>query len=191
MTVSPRLMNTDDLGVIAVGTDDARLSDARTSLAHTHGLADITDEGALAALNTVGTAQIDAGAVSPAKTNFSPAGGDSGKFLKATGAGTVAWDAPTASVAISTTTIAFTDGDTARRVTVTDATVNAASKVIATVRRPDTTDDSADRGYVYIPNVVKCASGSFDVLIACLDLSGMDPTAMPPNETITLCYQVA
>lgn len=35
--------------------------------AHTHTLADITDEGALAALNTVGTAQIDGDAVTYAK----------------------------------------------------------------------------------------------------------------------------
>lgn len=35
--------------------------------AHTHTLADITDEGALASLNTVGTAQIDADAVTYAK----------------------------------------------------------------------------------------------------------------------------
>lgn len=116
-----------------------------------------------------------------------PSGGGTANYMRADGT----WAAPTASVAISTTSVAFTDGDTARRVTVTDAAVTAASKIIATVRRPDTTNDSEDRGYLYIPNVVKCASGSFDVLIACLDIGGMDPTMNPPNETITLCYQVA
>lgn len=54
-------------GTTACAGNDARLSDARTPTTHTHGLADITDEGALAALNTVGTAQIDAGAVTYAK----------------------------------------------------------------------------------------------------------------------------
>ena len=47
--------------------NDARLSDARTPLAHTHPLSDITGDGALAALNTVGTAEIDNDAVSYAK----------------------------------------------------------------------------------------------------------------------------
>lgn len=50
-----------------IASTDSRLSDARTPLGHSHSLSDITDEGALAALNTVGTAQIDAGAVTYAK----------------------------------------------------------------------------------------------------------------------------
>lgn len=116
-----------------------------------------------------------------------PSGGGTTNYLRADGT----WTAPSAVVAISTANVAFTDGDTARRVTITDAAVSAASKVLCSVRRPDTTDDSADRGYLYIPNVVKCASGSFDVLIACLDIGGMDPTEKPPSETITLLYQVA
>lgn len=102
------------------------------------------------------------------------------------------YEIPTGSGAsISTVSVPFTDGDTARRLTVVDATVTPASKVMITVRRPDTADDSADGGYIYVPNVVKCAAGSFDVLIACLDIGGMDPTMKPPNETITLNYQVA
>lgn len=47
--------------------NDARLSDARTPTAHTHAIADLTDDGALAALNTVGTTQIDNDAVTNAK----------------------------------------------------------------------------------------------------------------------------
>ncbi len=47
--------------------DDSRLSDARTPTAHTHPLADITDSGALAAKNTVNTADIDNDAVTYAK----------------------------------------------------------------------------------------------------------------------------
>lgn len=82
-------------GTTACAGNDARLSDARTPTAHTHGLADITDDGALAALNTVNTAQIDDGAVTPAKTSFSPTAPEAGKYLKATGAGTVAWDTVT------------------------------------------------------------------------------------------------
>ena len=48
------------VSIAAAGTDYAAAS-------HTHVLADITDEGALAALNTVGTAQIDNDAVTYAK----------------------------------------------------------------------------------------------------------------------------
>lgn len=52
--------------------DDADAGTVRTTIgaaatAHTHSLADITDEGALASLNTVGTAQIDNDAVTYAK----------------------------------------------------------------------------------------------------------------------------
>jgi hypothetical protein len=92
---------------------------------------------------------------------------------------------------VASTSVAFTDGDTLRRVTVSDAAVAASSKIIATVRRPDTANDSADSGYLYLPNVVRVATGAFDVLIACLDWGFDDPTLNPPNETVTLCYQVA
>lgn len=93
------------------------------------------------------------------------------------------------SVAVSSADIAFTDGDTMRRVTITDAGVGATSKIVGTIRRADTADDSADRGYVYTCNVVKVAAGSFDVLVACLD-PYLDPTQMPPNETVKFYYVV-
>lgn len=47
--------------------NDSRLSDARTPLAHTHALADITDEGALASKNTIATNDIDNNAVTNTK----------------------------------------------------------------------------------------------------------------------------
>lgn len=91
---------------------------------------------------------------------------------------------------VATTTIAFTDGDTFRRVTVTDANVLSTSNIVATVRRPNTTDDSADPGYIYIVNVVRVAAGAFDVDVACLGWGFDDPTEKPPNETVTLCYTI-
>jgi hypothetical protein len=112
---------------------------------------------------------------------------NAGNFLR----GDRSWAAPTATVAISTVNVPFTDGDTARRVTVTDAAVGAADKIICSVRRPDSADDSADAGYVYLANVVRIAAGAFDVLLCCLDLSGGDPTERPPNETVVLEYQRA
>lgn len=50
-----------------VTDDDTRMTDARTPTAHTHTLAEITDSGALAALDTVGTTEIDDNAVTGAK----------------------------------------------------------------------------------------------------------------------------
>lgn len=118
--------------------------------------------------------------------------GSSGTYLKSNGASSIpSFEAPTASVAISTASVAFTDGDTARRVTVTDAAVSATSKILCSIMRPTTTDDSADQGYVYDANVVKRDTGSFDVYLRCTDIGGEDCTERPPNETVTLCYQVA
>jgi hypothetical protein len=91
---------------------------------------------------------------------------------------------------ISTYSVAFTDGDTIKRVTITDAGVAAASKIVATVRRPDS-EDASDKGYLYLLNVVKIASGSFDVLITALDWGVGDCADDPPNETIVVEYMVA
>ena len=55
---------TDEISVAGLS---GLLADGQTALAHTHAIADLTDDGALAALNTVGTAQIDADAVTYAK----------------------------------------------------------------------------------------------------------------------------
>lgn len=115
--------------------------------------------------------------------------GASGTFLKANGASSApTFEAP--SVSISSASVAFTDGDTARRATIADAAVTAASKIIASVRRPDTVAAS-DPGYIYHANVVSIGSGTFDVNVVCLDWSGQDCTEIPPNETVTLYYQVA
>lgn len=91
---------------------------------------------------------------------------------------------------VATASIAFTDGDTLRRVTITDANVLSTSNIVCTIRRPNSTDDSADQGYLYIANVVEVVVGAFDVLVACLDWGFDDPTQKPPNETVTLCYTI-
>jgi hypothetical protein len=188
-----------------MGTTTGWVANGEAAAAHTHTLADITDEGALAALSTVGTSQIDGDAVTYAKMQNVSA---ESKLLgrgQGSGAGDVqeltlgtnltmsgtTLNAAAGSVSISSASIAFTDGDTARRVTIADAAVSATSKIMCCVCRPTTADDSADRGYVYTANVVARASGTFDVLATCLNIGGLDPTENPPNETITLYYQVA
>lgn len=83
--------------------------------------------------------------------------------------------------------VAFTDGDTLKRVTVTDAAVVPASKIVGTIRRPNVSE-ADDRGYIYTHNIVNIGTGSFDVLIACLGWGFDDPTQLPPNETIVFSY---
>lgn len=139
----------------------------KANVAHTHDAADIIS-------GTVATARLGSGAAGPTT------------FLR----GDQTWGAPTAVVAISSATVAITDGDSARRVTITDAAVVPASKIILTVKRPDTTD-ATDPGIVYVPTVVRVGTGDFDVLLMALGLSGDDPTGIVPSETITLYYQVA
>lgn len=153
---------------LGLGTAATEASSAFAAASHTHAAADITS-------GTMATARLGSGTA------------NASTFLR----GDQSWAAPTASVAISSASIAFTDGDTARRVTISDGTVTAASKIVSTIRRPDTADASADRGYVYNANVVRIGSGQFDVSIICTDTSGGDCTAIPPNETVTLYYLVA
>ena len=94
------------------------------------------------------------------------------------------------SVTASTVAVAFTDGDTYRRVTVTDANVLATSNILCTVRRPNTANDSDDLGYIYTATVSRVGTGSFDVNIAALGWGMDDPTLKPPSETVTLTYLI-
>jgi hypothetical protein len=92
---------------------------------------------------------------------------------------------------VSSTSVAFTDGDTARRVTIADAAVSGSSNILLSVMRPTVTAEN-DVGLMYTANVVSRGTGTFDVFIICTDISGGDPvTSGPPNETITLLYSVA
>lgn len=110
---------------------------------------------------------------------------NSGTFLRGDGS----WAAPTASVSINTASIAFTDGDTARRVTISNGAVTASSNILCSVQRPTVTEAN-DRGYCYTATVVSRGTGTFDVLIIALDTSGLDPSDNPPNETVTLLYLI-
>lgn len=148
------------LGTAAVASDAAF-----AAAVHTHAASDITS-------GTMATARLGSGTANATT------------FLR----GDQTYAAPTASVALNSTSVAFTDGDTVRRVTVTDASVGATDKVLVTIRRPDIADDSEDAGHIYTANVVLVAAGSFDVVVACCDRGFGDTTEQPPNETIQLAW---
>ena len=91
----------------------------------------------------------------------------------------------------SSTALAFTSGDNYLRSTITDANVTATSKIrVFSVRRTDVTEVS-DHGWYYLANIVTQAAGTFDVVLIAFDW-GSEPTdGVPPNETITLIYDVS
>lgn len=93
--------------------------------------------------------------------------------------------------AISSVSVAFTDGDISRRVTVSDGEVTSSSKILASVRKPDSTDDSVDKGHIYEVNIVEVVNGAFDMVVVCHDGGFIDASSDPPNETITVHYIVA
>lgn len=97
---------------------------------------------------------------------------------------------PAGSVALTSVSIAFTDGDSLRRVTITDAAVVATSKIMGTIRRPDSADDSADRGFLYTANIVRVATGAFDLLVWCSAWGSDDAVPASPNETVQFIYAV-
>jgi hypothetical protein len=96
-----------------------------------------------------------------------------------------------APAAIYAATLDFSNGDTLKRFTITNPDVAATSKIVGTIRRPDTADDSADFGYLFIANVVKVATGSFDLLVAATDGGIGDVTEIPPLGTVEYDYQIA
>lgn len=102
-----------------------------------------------------------------------------------------ATSAASAADTVGTTTlksvdVAFTDGDTLRRVTVTDADVTAGDLILCSIRRT-TASEAEDSGHTYTANVVAVRAGEFDVRIEALQLGR--PDGVPPNETIKLIYQ--
>lgn len=82
----------------------------------------------------------------------------------------------------------LTDG--LSRFTITDGTVTSSSKVMITIRRPDV-EDVADHGWLFIANVVKVGTGSFDVLIQVLGQGGEELIADPPTGSFSIYYMVS
>lgn len=85
--------------------------------------------------------------------------------------------------------VAFTDGDTFRRVTITDAAVSNTSKIIYGIRRANIALDADDPGWMYNANIIYQAAGTFDVIFSALDY-GLAEGDTGPNETITFNYTV-
>lgn len=92
------------------------------------------------------------------------------------------------SSSIVTASVPFTDGDTWRRVTVSDAALSSTSKIVASITRANTAD-SADAGLTFVPTVVSRGSGTCDVTIACVGWGHDDPVGLV-NETVTLTLLV-
>ncbi|HXB12867.1 MAG TPA: hypothetical protein VNZ45_12845 [Bacteroidia bacterium] len=92
------------------------------------------------------------------------------------------------STAISTASIPFTDGDTSRRVTISDIAITSSSNIVGIIVRPSTSNDSQDFGYIYNYNIVNVGTGSFDLLITATDGGLDDITEFAPNETVTFNY---
>ncbi len=88
---------------------------------------------------------------------------------------------------VTTASLSFADGDTFKRFTVTDANVAADSIVSVAIRRADV-EAVDDYGWVFVPNVVKVAAGSFDVNVAVFAENEPPLAAEFPNETVTLAY---
>lgn len=91
----------------------------------------------------------------------------------------------------SSTSLAFTSGDTYLRSTVADANVTSTSKIrVFATRRTDVTEVD-DAGWYYLSNVVSQGAGTFDLVTIAFDW-GSEPTdGVPPNETITVLYDVS
>lgn len=84
----------------------------------------------------------------------------------------------------------FTDGDTFKRVTVTDADVTASSRILPTVEKRDTAEVD-DVGWIYVANVISVSSGSFDCNVAALVIDGVPaPNNDFPNEIVQLNYTI-
>lgn len=88
-------------------------------------------------------------------------------------------------------TLSFANGDTLKRFTVSNSAVVSTSKIVGNIRRPNTANDSADFGYLFIANIVNITTGSFDLLVAVTDGGLDDVTRKPPLGSVEFHYQVA
>lgn len=92
-------------------------------------------------------------------------------------------------MATKTVSLDFTDGDTFKRVTITDPDVGPADYPFCQIDKRSV-EDVDDAGWFYGVNVAKVNAGSFDVNVAASSWNE-DPQADEyPNEVVTLVYIV-
>ena len=85
--------------------------------------------------------------------------------------------------------IDFTDGDTFKRVTITDAQIVGSSQPNVSIRKIPPADQD-DAGWTYIANVVDVATGSFTVQVTALSADNPQAPDEYPNESIILVYSL-
>lgn len=83
----------------------------------------------------------------------------------------------------------FTDGDTLKRFTVTDASIEGTEQISPAIQRQQVADND-DPGWIFIPNVLQVRRGGFDVLVAALSGDGTAGINEFPNEVVTLTYLI-
>lgn len=89
----------------------------------------------------------------------------------------------------SSASLDFTDGDTAKRFTITDAMVEATSQLHVSIHRIQVADVD-DYGWVFVANVLQVRSGSFDVKVVALAEDAIAAAGEFPNETVALSYLI-
>lgn len=92
---------------------------------------------------------------------------------------------------VSVASIAFTDGDDSRRVTITDSTVTTTNKVVICGFRRSNVTSEASNPVLYTGIVESQANGSFDVFVSSADWGDESPSGDPLSETVTMYYLVA
>lgn len=93
-------------------------------------------------------------------------------------------------MATSTAPLDFTDGDTLKRFTITDANVSTTAQPMLQSVRRQTIADVDDPGWIYTANVVGIRNGSFDVLVNALMGDAPAGPGEFPNETASLVYTI-
>lgn len=83
----------------------------------------------------------------------------------------------------------FTDGDTAKRFTITDATIEATSQLHVSIHRLQVAD-ADDYGWIFVANVLQVRAGSFDVKVVAMADEADGAAGEFPNETVSLTYLI-
>lgn len=83
----------------------------------------------------------------------------------------------------------FTDGDTQKRFTITDTSIEGTELITPSVQRQQVAD-ADDYGWAFTANVLQVRRGSFDILVTALAGDAIAAAGEYPNETVTLNYIV-